>query len=61
METLINTEMYFFDGNDGFFYIHFPVRGYAVKTNHNNIDVLYKLKNKVPLDGVEEKAYWLLI
>lgn len=32
MNRIINTEMYYFDGDDGFIYVHFPIRGYALKT-----------------------------
>lgn len=50
MSEIINTDMYFFDGEDGFFYVHFPVRGYVLKTGVNNFYLLNKLKNGISLD-----------
>ncbi|MFK8260626.1 radical SAM protein [Erwinia sp. AnSW2-5] len=43
MDEKINTEMYYFSGDDGFLYMHFPVRGYALKTHTDNMSLVSKL------------------
>ncbi|EIE5010576.1 TPA: radical SAM protein [Salmonella enterica] len=55
MNRIINTEMYYFDGDDGFIYVHFPIRGYALKTREDNKSILDKLKHQIPLTDNEEK------
>ena len=57
MNRIINTEMYYFDGDDGFIYVHFPIRGYALKTRQDNKSILDKLKHQIPLTDNEEKIY----
>lgn len=54
MNGMINTEMNYFEGNDGFMYVHFPVRGYALKTDTANALLLKKLKGRVPLTESEK-------
>ncbi|HEY3589425.1 MAG TPA: radical SAM protein [Buttiauxella sp.] len=53
MNQVVNTEMYFFDGKDGFFYVHFPIRGYAVKTAEENLPLLERLQDRHPLDQTD--------
>jgi len=36
MDEKINTEVFFFSGDDGYLYMRFPVRGYALKTHVNH-------------------------
>lgn len=53
MKWAINTEMYFFNGNDGYIYIHFPIRGFALKTLIENEDLVIKIQEKVSLSQSE--------
>ncbi|WGE31142.1 radical SAM protein (plasmid) [Edwardsiella tarda] len=50
----VNTEMYYFSGDDGFIYLHFPVRGYALKTHQSNEPLIIKLAQK---DTLTEQEY----
>ncbi|MDW8847702.1 radical SAM protein [Erwinia sp. MMLR14_017] len=43
MDEKVNTEMYYFNGDDGFIYLHFPIRGYALKTHQDNELLVKKL------------------
>lgn len=43
MDERVNTEMHYFSGNDGFIYLHFPIRGYALKTYQSNEKLVIKL------------------
>ena len=43
MDKIINTEMYYFSGNDEYIYMHFPIRGYALKTHQDNEPLVIKL------------------
>lgn len=43
MDGKINTEMYYFSDDEGFLYLHFPVRGYALRTSYENESLVKKL------------------
>lgn len=43
MDEKVNTEMYYFSDDDGFIYMHFPIRGYALKTKAENESLVSKL------------------
>lgn len=43
MDEKVNTEMYYFSDDDGFIYMHFPIRGYALKTQAENEPLVSKL------------------
>jgi len=55
MEDMINTEIYYFDGKNGYIYIHFPVRGYALKTNVSNEHLVKKLVRREKLSADENQ------
>lgn len=57
MAGIVNTEMYFFNGNDGYVYIHFPIRGYAIKTSVENEKLLIKLQKNEVLSPVELNSH----
>lgn len=49
MHEKVNTEMYYFSDGDGFIYMHFPIRGYAMKTQVHNESLVSKLARKAVL------------
>lgn len=53
MNEIVNTEMYYFSGENGFLYLHFPVRGYALKTRSENTTLVRKLANRELLSQQE--------
>lgn len=53
MHEKVNTEMYYFSGDDGFIYMHFPIRGYALKTQADNESLVSKLAKGGPLTEQE--------
>lgn len=55
MDEKINTEMSFFNGMDGFIYMHFPIRGYAIKTLLENESLVIKLAERMFLSPQEYK------
>ncbi|CCJ84656.1 radical SAM/SPASM domain-containing protein [Cronobacter dublinensis] len=55
MDEIVNTEMYYFDGKDGFLYLHFPVRGYALKTDISNDILVKKLAQREQLSSQEKQ------
>lgn len=53
MDEKINTETYYFVGDDGFIYMHFPIRGYAYRTHPDNASLVKKLAQGIPLSKHE--------
>lgn len=60
MDEKINTEVFFFSGDDGYLYMHFPVRGYALKTHVNNEPLVNKLVQRTVLT-VQEYRHPLVV
>ena len=54
MDNMVNTEVYYFDGEDGFLYLHFPIRGYALKTPCGNELLVRKLVQRRALTSQED-------
>ncbi|MDH1089275.1 radical SAM protein [Pantoea brenneri] len=53
MKDIVNTEMFYFTGEDKFIYIYFPIRGYAVKTSMKNNFLVEKLSQRFFLNKNE--------
>lgn len=53
MKDIVNTEMFYFTGEDKFIYIYFPIRGYAVKTSMKNNFLVEKLSQRFFLNENE--------
>ncbi|MDU4840048.1 MAG: hypothetical protein E6X49_02740 [Leclercia adecarboxylata] len=53
MDGKINTEAYCFCGDDGYLYMHFPIRGFAFKTHVENQALVHKLIQRSTLTAQE--------